>query len=199
MPVQESCAFFGSAALAFSHTYQPRARSESLGSDWTLPSNTGGGSGVGLQGVSPCPDVWMYSARFHRFWLKVTAIVVGSFGPVFFLGTMTATSAPARLTLDLLSWPLDGLTRYTDPDTQFLSALTGGFLFGWGVMIWCLAIWVYDHAPDAVRKTVLTGVLSWFVLDSLGSVASSNPSNVFFNILVLLVAVGPLWVPARKP
>lgn len=134
---------------------------------------------------------------FHKFWLKVTAIVVGSFGPVFFLGTMAATSEPARLTLDILSWPVDGAQTYASPDTRFLSALTGGFLLGWGVMIWCLSAWVYDKAPEAVRRTVLAGVLSWFVLDSAGSIASGNASNALFNALVLLIAVGPLWRPAK--
>jgi len=135
--------------------------------------------------------------QFHKFWLKITAIVVGSFGPIFFLGTMTSTMEPARLTLDLLSWPIDGFTTYQSPDTRFLSALTGGFLLGWGVMIWCLSNWVYDLAAEAVRKSVLVGILSWFFLDSAGSVASGNPSNALFNIVVLLLAIGPLWVPAR--
>lgn len=134
---------------------------------------------------------------FHKFWLKITAIVVGSFGPVFFLGTMPATSEPARWTLDILSWPLDGATTYSDPDTLFLSALTGGFLLGWGVMIWCLSVWVYDAAPEAVRRSVLTGILAWFVLDSAGSIASGNASNALFNGVVLLLAVGPMWRPAQ--
>lgn len=137
------------------------------------------------------------SQKFHKFWLKITAITVGSFGPVFFLGTMAATLEPARLTLDILSWPLDGATSYASPDTRFLSALTGGFLLGWGVMIWCLSSLVYDAAPEAVRRTVLVGLLSWFCLDSAGSVASGNASNALFNIVVLLVAVGPLWRPAK--
>ncbi len=137
------------------------------------------------------------SHTFHKFWLKITAIVVGSFGPVFFLGTMVPTSELARLTLDILSWPLDGLQTYTSPDTRFLSALTGGFLFGWGVMIWCLSAWVYAAQPEAVRRTVLIGILAWFVLDSAGSIASGTPSNAFFNVIVLLVAVGPLWRSAR--
>ena len=136
-------------------------------------------------------------SKFHKFWLKITAIVVGSFGPVFFLGTMAASSEPARWTLDLLSWPLDGATTYASPDTRFLSALTGGFLLGWGVMIWLLSTWVYDKAPEAVRKTVLFGILSWFLLDSAGSIASGNPSNAFFNVLVLLLAVGPMWRSAK--
>jgi hypothetical protein len=139
----------------------------------------------------------MATQAFHKTWLMVTAIVIGSFGPVFFLGTMEATGGPARLTLDLLSWPVDGATTFDHPDTRFLAALTGGFLFGWGVTVWCLRAWVHDIAPEAVRRCVLTGLLAWFFLDSAGSIASGNTSNALFNVLVLLVAVGPLWVPAR--
>jgi hypothetical protein len=137
------------------------------------------------------------SREFHRYWLKITALVVGSFGPVFFLGTMTQTLAPARLTLDLLGWRLNSPSNYDALDTRFLSALTGGFLLGWGVMIWCLSLWVYDAAPEPVRRTVLLSLLAWFCLDSAGSIASGNPSNAAFNVLVLLVAVGPLWRRAK--
>jgi hypothetical protein len=137
------------------------------------------------------------SRSLHKLWLKIAAVVVGSFGPVFFLGTMPETMEPARLTLDLLSWPVDGATTYASPDTRFLSALTGGFLLGWGVTLWCLSTWVYDLAPEPVRKAVLAGICSWFVLDSAGSIASGNESNALFNVAVLLIAAGPLWFPAR--
>ncbi len=140
---------------------------------------------------------WM-SPSFHKFWLKITSFVVWSFAPVFFLGTMEATLEPARLTLDLVSWPMDGSTTYSSPDTRFLSALTGGFLLGWGVMIWCLSLWVYDIAPELVRRSVLLGMLSWFLLDSAGSIASGNGSNALFNVAVLLVAIGPMWRPAKE-
>jgi hypothetical protein len=135
--------------------------------------------------------------KFHKFWLKITAIVIGSFGPVFFLGTMISTSEPARWTLDFLSLPLDGVQSYNEPTTRFLSALTGGFLFGWGVMVWFLSTWVYDRAPEQVRKTVMVGLLSWFVLDSSGSIASGNTSNAIINIFILFTAAGPLWRPAK--
>jgi hypothetical protein len=137
------------------------------------------------------------SHSLHKVWLKVTAVVVGSFAPVFFFGTMLATAEPARWSLDLLSWPLDCLQTFAAPETRFLSALTGGFLLGWGMMIWYLSEWVYDVAPDAVRKSVLTGLAAWFVLDSAGSITSGTSSNVISNILVLLLAVGPLWRPAQ--
>lgn len=137
------------------------------------------------------------SQKFHQFWLKITAIVVGSFGPVFFLGTMEATLEPARLTLDILSWPLDGATTYDSPDTRFLSALSGGFLLGWGAMIWCLSIWVYEKAPEEVRKTVLISTCCWFILDTSGSIASGNASNAIFNTMILFLAIGPMWKPAK--
>ncbi len=67
------------------------------------------------------------------------------------------------------------------------------FLLGWGVMILGLRAWVYDRAPEGVRKSVVTGLLAWFVLDSTGSIASGNAWNAGYNVIVLLLAVGPLW------
>lgn len=139
----------------------------------------------------------MMTQKFHKFWLKITAFVIGSFGPVFFLGTMLSSSEPARWTLDFLSLPIDGIQNFEAPTTRFLSALTGGFLFGWGICIWFLQKWVYDKAPEEVRKAVLAGLLAWFFLDSAGSIASGNTSNAFINIAVLLIAAGPLWKSAK--
>jgi hypothetical protein len=138
------------------------------------------------------------SKKFHKSYLRITAIGIAAFGPVFFLGSMLPTSAPAAWTLDFLSWPVDGAQRYDAPTTRFLSALTGGFLMGWGTTVWCLQKWVYDIAPEAVRKSVLAGVLCWFVFDSAGSIASGNPSNAIFNVIVLIICAGPLWWQASE-
>jgi len=48
-----------------------------------------------------------------------------------------------------------------------------------------------------VRRTVVTGLLAWFCLDSAGSIASGNAANAAINEIVLLSAVGPLWRPAK--
>lgn len=130
---------------------------------------------------------------FHRNYLKITALVIGAFGPIFFLGTMPSTSGPARWTIDLVSWPLDGGQDVSDPSTRLLLALNAGFLLGWGVMVWLMSTRLYDKAPETVRRIVLTGILTWFVVDSTGSVTSGNASNVLFNLVFLLVGVGPLW------
>ena len=144
----------------------------------------------------------MTTQRTHKAYLKISAVLVMLFGPIFFLGTMAATSEPIRFSADFLAWPVDGAQRYDDPDTRFVGALAGGFLLGWGALIWRLSGVVYDAAPEAVRKAVVTGFLAWFVLDSAGSITSGHGSNALFNIIVLLAFVGPLWSPAtdaKKP
>ncbi len=132
----------------------------------------------------------------HKTYLLVTSIVVGSFGPVFALATMEGSSELARWTLDILNGPGGDAETFAGGTTRFLSALTGGFLFGWGVMIFFLRAWVYDAAPEGVRRAVVTGLVAWFVLDSLGSIGSGTPWNAVFNVLALGAAVGPLWRPA---
>lgn len=141
----------------------------------------------------------MTSHAVHKFWMKISAVVIAGFAPFLFLATMPAFNEPARWALDLLTWPLDGFPSYAPPEMWFLSALTGGFLMGWGVMVWGLSVWVYDLAPEGVRRSLVTGACAWFVLDSLGSVTSGNWPNAVWNIGVLLLVVGPLWRPATAP
>lgn len=139
----------------------------------------------------------MFTLKTHKLYLKVSAILVMLYGPIFFLGTFPQTVEPIRFTTDLLAWPLDGVQTYDHPDTVFIGALTGGFLLGWGALIWRLSGVVFDAAPEAIRKAVVTGFLAWFILDSAGSITSGNASNALFNVLFLILFVGPLWRPAK--
>ncbi len=140
----------------------------------------------------------MGSGSLHKLWLKIAALAIGLGGPVLTLSTMPAYSGPARYALDLLTWPLDGFPSYQSQEMWFLSAVTGGVLVGWGVMMWCLSIWLYDLAPEAVRKTYVASILCWFVFDSLGSITSGYWPNAVWNVLFLIVLVGPMWRPARE-
>ena len=54
-----------------------------------------------------------------------------------------------------------------------------------------------EQLSQIVPRAVVAGLLAWFVLDSAGSIASGNASNAFFNVVVLLVTVGPLWRPTK--
>ncbi len=133
----------------------------------------------------------------HKLWLKVTAIAVIGYALLFFLGTIKILEEPIRFVLDFSSFPIDNQQNYDAPTTVFLSALLGGILFGWGMMIWLLSEKLYDKAPEEVRRVVLISILCWFVIDNLGSVLSGNLNNAFTNIILLLLLVGPLWKAAK--
>jgi hypothetical protein len=49
-----------------------------------------------------------------------------------------------------------------------------------------------------LEREILSKAAAWFVLDSAGSWLSGHTPNVFFNLLVLLIAAGPLWRPAPE-
>ena len=140
----------------------------------------------------------MGTDELHKAWLKLAGLSLGLFGLLGFTGTIPATSEPLRWSLDLLAWPLDGFPSYESREIRFLSALSGGFLLGWGVTVWCLSAWLYDLGAEPVRKTFLAGMCSWFLLDSAGSITSGNWPNAIWNVLVLLLLVGPLWRPATR-
>ena len=139
----------------------------------------------------------MATRATHKRWLKVSALVIGFFGPVLTLATMPATDELARLGLDILTWPVDGFPTYASDEMRFLSALTGGFLVGWAVTVWLLSTLVHDAAPEAVRRAVVYGACAWFVVDSVGSITSGQWPNAIWNIGVLLMVVGPMWRPAE--
>ncbi len=141
----------------------------------------------------PTTTMHLKSHEFHKLWLKVTAVIIGSFAPVFFLGSMRATSDVPRVILSLLTLNAQNFDAST---TRFVSAIGGGLLLGWGVMVWCLQAYVYDACPEGVRRSVVIGATLWYVLDSVGSVLSGNPVNALTNTCIILVAVGPLWKPA---
>ena len=123
-------------------------------------------------------------------------MLIGFGGPLLTLATLPCCAEPARWGLDLLSFPLDGFPPYAAREMRFLSALTGGFLVGWGMLVWCLALWVYDAAPEATRRCIVISTCAWFTVDSLGSITSGNWPNALWNVLILLLIIGPFWRPA---
>ena len=105
---------------------------------------------------------------------------------------------PAVFFLDLAIWPLDGAQSLDSAETRLLCAVGGGMLVGWGALFYLLADQVYPHEPQMVRKFVLISICSWFVVDSLGSIAAGAPMNALFNIGFLALFALPV-LKAESP
>ena len=131
-------------------------------------------------------------------WLKAASAIVIAFGLIGVLGAYPATSGFARIMADLAFWPVDGTPAAVSADGRLLWAISSGVLAGWGAMIWMIAGQLYPREPTLARSMILTGVFTWFVIDSIGSVLAGAPMNVLFNVGFLALFTIPLMKPARE-
>jgi hypothetical protein len=128
-------------------------------------------------------------------WLKTGSAITIGFGVIIAAAAIPSLQAPTGLLLDLVYLPLDGAPSAGGSAARLLSAISGGVLVGWGLMMWLLATTLYAKEPQLCRRIMLTSIISWFVVDSSMSIAAGAILNAFFNIGFLLVFALPVWNP----
>lgn len=124
-------------------------------------------------------------------WLKCAAVVTIGFGVLTAAAAYPALQAPTLLIADIIFWPVDGAQNGDAPTLRLMFAIGGGFLAAWGVTLWLLAGEGMARAPDLVRRIVLTSALTWFVIDSMGSVLAGAPLNIIGNLGFLAMYLLP--------
>ena len=117
-----------------------------------------------------------------QIWLKAASAVVIGFGLLLAAGAWPPLAGPVALLADLLIWPMDGLQRLELPETRVFMAISGGVMVGWGVTLWKLADHLLPEHLAAVRSITMTGLYSWFAVDSLGSVMAGVPLNALATV-----------------
>lgn len=115
-------------------------------------------------------------------WAKAASMVVIGIGLALALAAWPPLSAPVALLADLVIWPLDGAGTLAAPETRLFAAIAGGVMVGWGVTLWNLASNVLPADLPLARSITMIGLYSWFVVDSLGSIAAGAAVNVVGNI-----------------
>ncbi len=134
-------------------------------------------------------------------WLKALAIVLIGFGAITAIAAFPPLAGPGLLLVDLIFWPIDASQSLAAPETRLLCAISGGVLVGWGATLWIMATRLLGKDPALVRTIVLASVGSWFIVDSIGSVAAGAPLNILFNVGFLVAFLFPVWrqLPAAAP
>ena len=128
-------------------------------------------------------------------WLKWASAIVIGFGLLIALSVLPAMAAPVQFLLDLIFWPIDGVQRIATAELRVALAISGGVMAGWGVLLWQLSTKLYPREPKLGRGLILTSIGTWFLVDSLGSIAAGAPLNALFNVGFLVLFYWPL----RKP
>lgn len=133
-----------------------------------------------------------------------TATSVLKFASLFsaFIGLLMVASLlggqPAMaLFLDLVHLPLDGSQTFASGSELVLGAISGGLLFGFGVMAHQVTTHVYAPNPALGGRIILRAILAWFIVDSTGSVLAGAWFNVVLNSGFLALFIVPILAAQR--
>jgi hypothetical protein len=124
--------------------------------------------------------------------LRLAAGVTAITGLALALSALPALNLPVRLLADVLLWPLDQGQSLDARETRLAFAIAGGVMAGWGMMIWHLAAEPLQCAPEATRTIIRSSALTWFLVDSLASVAAGAPLNILGNVVFLALFLLPM-------
>lgn len=133
-------------------------------------------------------------------WLKTISILLIVVGALFSWATFGGLAWLGLGFLDLAVWPIDGSQTYAAPETRLLAAITGGLTAELGAALLMVTTHIYANNPAVGRRMILSFVLTWFVVDSIGSVLAGAGFNTVINLALLVVIILPLLVakPARQ-
>lgn len=75
---------------------------------------------------------------------------------------------------------------------NLLSAVIGGTMFGWGLMIAMMSYRLMKVHDDWIWSVIATSVIAWYLLDTLGSALVGSSLNILLNTSILILALPPL-------
>jgi hypothetical protein len=126
-------------------------------------------------------------------WLKFGSALTVMFGILVAAAATPIGAAPAQFLADLIFFPVDGVQDLAAPETRLISAIGGGVMAGWGVLLWMLSTHLFPKDQALAAKLIIASIVTWFVIDSAGSMLAGAPLNAVFNVSFLLVFCLPLW------
>ncbi len=119
-------------------------------------------------------------------------------GIVLSMASHPATAFLPNLFFDLVFFPFDGAEGANEPVSRLLAALSGGAFLGFGVTFWLIVTKLMPREPQLAKSIMILGLLSWFLVDSTGSVLSGAWFNAVLNCAILACFLVPLKFVSHK-
>lgn len=129
-------------------------------------------------------------------WMQAWCWAVLGVGAIFALGAIPAVDGGVRLFYDTIAWPIDGVSPYGE-QVRFTAALLGAVMMGWAMTMFALVA-AADQIGAPAWRGLTIAIVTWYVIDSIISVASGWPLNAVSNtgfvvtFLIPIVASGVL-------
>lgn len=99
--------------------------------------------------------------------------------------------------LDLGVMPFDGHQQVDTSASRLLTAILGGVLAGFGIVVLQVARMVYPRDPTLAASILVPAIMGWYVIDSVGSLVAGGWMNALLNTIYAVVLLVPLLWPVR--
>ncbi|MEW2914352.1 excinuclease ABC subunit A [Leisingera sp. JC11] len=126
--------------------------------------------------------------------LKTVSIFSAAFGLAMVLALATPLGTALGLFIDLAFLPVDGAQMLTPGAASLMTAISGGLMCGFCVLIYLVADHVCSKNPALGRRLLIPALLAWYIPDSLGSLAAGAWFNVVMNTAFLALFLVPLML-----
>ena len=127
--------------------------------------------------------------------LKITIIASAGFALFMFASLFTPLREVMSFFFDLVHMPLDGAQSLNRDTEEVLTAISAGIFFGFCVLLWQVTTEVYAKDPLLGRRMILTSLLSWYVIDTTGSLIVGAWMNAILNTVFLVALTAPVLKP----
>ena len=124
--------------------------------------------------------------------IQITGWVLFVVSVVFAAGAWPPLSGPVVMFYDLVDWPFHGAAQALPQEARLFTAILGGAFASLCMMMILIVAPAVARGDDAVRRNAIIAILTWFVVDSTGSIASGVPGNAVLNIVFLAAFLAPL-------
>lgn len=125
-------------------------------------------------------------------YMKFAAGIFVAFGMLSALASWPPFSAPQRFLAEMIFMDFDGSVTIASQSERLLSAILGGMIAAWGVILWQLVDKLYEDNPVLIGRMIISSLLTWYFIDSLASVAAGAPLNFIGNLGFLVLFLVPL-------
>ncbi len=125
-------------------------------------------------------------------WMQAASAIVIGFGALIALGAHPDLNGILVFLADVMIWPYDGAQTGETSEFRLLSAIAGGVMVGWGLMLWILSGRGMREAPELSKTIILVSLWCWFIVDTTGSIIAQAYLNGLGNALFLAAFVLPL-------
>jgi hypothetical protein len=132
------------------------------------------------------------NAKLYTYWLILVSSVIIIAGLV--IAIIAPYVMPSIQDLFYRSFneqPIESISAYDKNHINWIYAVLGGTLVGWGLMMLRLSTRLLQNNDQAIWNTILICVLAWFVIDTTISIKYMVIPNLILNVAILAAILIP--------